>query len=78
MTVYIVINVMEFALVIFLVWLCRRDAFKRGYEKAIADQKSFGEKCYQRGRSDESSWWIAADLDINAERQSMWKKEHGR
>lgn len=64
------IAILEFALVILVVWLCRRDAFERGYAKAHAEQEKFGKECYQRGRSDESSWWIAADLEVNAERQS--------
>lgn len=72
------ITILEFALIIFVIWACRRDAFKSGYEKGLAEQEKVGKECYERGRFDESRWWIAAELDINEERLSMWKREHGR
>lgn len=65
------ITILQFALVIFLAWACRRDGFKRGYDQALKDQEKFAKECYQRGRSDESSWWIAAEMDVRAEVKEM-------
>lgn len=54
----------EAALIVFLVWICRRDAFKSGYEKGTKDQKKAEKESYQRGRTEEANWWIAAECEI--------------
>lgn len=69
------ITILEFALIIFVIWACRRDAFKSGYEKAIAEQEKFGKECYQRGRVDESSWWTGLEMDVRAEAKEMRRKQ---
>lgn len=69
------VTFLEFALIIFLAWACRRDGFKRGYDQALKDQEKIGKDCYRRGRADESNYWLGVDHDVTNE---LWQREPGR